>query len=139
MRLRIRLCRPRSERGSASLELAIVGPGIILLTLLIVQTALWFHARQVAQAAVEQGARATRAYQGTEAEGRQVTSRYFNVLDGPKVTRGAPSVTASRDGTTATVRLETSAVRVTPFLPAWPVKVVAGGPVEQFQPPGGVP
>jgi len=134
--VRLRLRRPASERGSSSLELALLAPGLLLLTLLIVQTAFWFHARQVAQAAVEQGARATRAYQGTEDRGRRVTTDYFGRLGGPKVTEAPPNVNASRGATNVTVTLTTTSVKVIPFW-SWPVVVRAGGPIEQFQPPAG--
>lgn len=131
--------RLASDRGSATLELALLGPALLLLTLLIVQTAMWFHARQVAQAAAEQGARAARAYQGTEADGRQATNASFTRLKGSRVTEGSVTVVSRRDNAagTVTVTLQTKAVRVTPFLPAWRVNVVAGGPIEQFQPAGG--
>lgn len=111
----------------------------MLLTLLIVQAALWFHARQVAQAAVEQGARASRVYQGTDGAGVQATHDHFNRLDGPRVTEGPLTVSAGRGATSVSMTLETKAVRITPFLPAWPVTVTAGGPIEQFRPPPGGP
>lgn len=134
---RFRPRRPLSERGTSSVELALLGPAILLLTLLIVQTAVYFHARQVAQAAVEQGARATRAYQGTEAEGRQVTNIYFSRLGGPRVTQGSPSVGANIGATDARVTLSTRSVEVIPFFGDWPINVTAAGPIEKFQPPGG--
>lgn len=110
---------------------------ILVLTMLLVQTAIWFHARQVAQAAVEQGARATRAYQGTEGEGKVVTRRYFDKLDGGRVTKGGASIDANIGATSATVTLRTKSVAVIPFFGSWPVEVRAGGPIEKFQPPAG--
>lgn len=134
---RLRLRRLKSDRGTSALELAFLAPGLLVLTMLIVQTAIWFHARQVAQAAAEQGARATRAYQGTEGEGERVTLQYFGKLDGAKVTKGTPNVNARIGATSATVTLRTKSVAVIPFLGAWPVEVTAGGPIEKFQPPAG--
>lgn len=131
---KFRLRRLKSDRGTSAVELAFLAPGLLVLTMLIVQTAIWFHARQVAQAAAEQGARATRAYQGTESKGEQVTLQYFNKLDGSRVTQGTPSVSARIGATSATVTLRTKSVKVIPFFGSWPVEVTAGGPIEKFQP-----
>ena len=58
MRTISRAARRRADRGSLSLELAILFPVVLMLTLGAVQTGLWFSARNMCQAAAEAGVRA---------------------------------------------------------------------------------
>jgi Flp pilus assembly protein TadG len=58
------------ERGSASLELAIVAPALMLLVLGLLQFALWYHAQNVVQTAAQEGARVAAAEEGTAEAGR---------------------------------------------------------------------
>lgn len=55
--------RPRSgrERGSVTLETAIVYPAILLAFFAIIQGGLWFHARNIALGAAQEGARVASA------------------------------------------------------------------------------
>lgn len=62
------LRRPRPERregGSTSLEFAMLSVVFLLLVFLIVQAALYYHARNVIKAEAEGTARAVRAYPAT--------------------------------------------------------------------------
>ncbi|MFC7589966.1 TadE/TadG family type IV pilus assembly protein [Nonomuraea antimicrobica] len=52
---------PLDERGATVIELAMLMPVILATVLLIVQVALWFHAREVAEAAAREGARVARS------------------------------------------------------------------------------
>ncbi|WP_439681509.1 TadE family protein [Embleya sp. MST-111070] len=54
----------RGDRGSVSLELAILIPLVLVLTLTIVQGALWWYAREAALAAAREGVENGRLYQG---------------------------------------------------------------------------
>ena len=128
--------RARRDRGASSVELAIVAPLVIILTMLFVQTAIWFHARQVAQTAVDQGARASRAFGGSDAEGVQTAERFFDLAGGPRVTEGTVQITAGRTAETVSMRLKTNCVSVIPGA-RLPVEAVAGGPIERFVLPGG--
>lgn len=49
------------DRGSATLEWAILFPALLVLILAIVQAGLWYHARQIALSAAQEGVRAGRA------------------------------------------------------------------------------
>ncbi len=60
----------RNERGSVSLELAIVAPALMLLVLSVLQFGLWYHAQNVVQAAALEGARVAAAEDGTAGAGR---------------------------------------------------------------------
>lgn len=50
----------RSDRGSSAIELAILAPMLLILTMIIIQFALWFQAREAALAAAQEGARDAR-------------------------------------------------------------------------------
>jgi Flp pilus assembly protein TadG len=50
----------RADRGSSAVELAILAPALLILTMIIIQFALWFQARQAALAAAQEGARDAR-------------------------------------------------------------------------------
>ena len=52
----------QGQDGSVSLEIAILAPALLLLVFSIVQGGLWFHARNLAQAAAQEGAAAGAAY-----------------------------------------------------------------------------
>jgi Flp pilus assembly protein TadG len=58
------------ERGTASLELALVVPGLMLLVLGVLQFGLWYHAQSVVQMAALEGARVAAAEDGTVQAGR---------------------------------------------------------------------
>jgi len=53
------------ERGSATLELAIAAPVLLLLVVGLLQFGLWYHAHQVALASAQEGARVAAAEGGT--------------------------------------------------------------------------
>jgi Flp pilus assembly protein TadG len=46
-----------SDRGSSAIELALLAPALLILTMVIIQFALWFQARQAALASAQDGAR----------------------------------------------------------------------------------
>ena len=90
------ICRWRDERGSATAELVIATPLLLLLILGIVQFALWEHATHVAQAVAEQGLSAGRVQGGTDqaasAEAQRMLGQLGSgVLVHPNVTRPVAS------------------------------------------------
>jgi Flp pilus assembly protein TadG len=67
------LRRVAGERGSATLELALVAPVLLLVVVGVLQFALWYHAREVALASAQDGARVASAENGTIGAGEQRT------------------------------------------------------------------
>ena len=53
--------RGRGDRGASTLEVVLIVPGLLLVTLVPLHTGLWWQARNVAAAAADEGARAARA------------------------------------------------------------------------------
>lgn len=84
--LKQRLRRAGGSRGSSAVELAILAPALILLSMLIIQFALWFDARHAALAAAQEGDRAARQdfflnRQGWQAIAVNNAMNYFHALD----------------------------------------------------------
>ncbi|MEU4536092.1 TadE family protein [Streptosporangium sp. NPDC023825] len=126
------------ERGATVVELAIIMPVLLVVILLIVQTALWFHGRQIADAAAREGARLARV--DTESWQQDAESRAQELIRavGPKLLEGA-TVTAWEEGDRRGVEVTASAVQVVPLLPSTTFTVTArfGGPIECFRPDDG--
>lgn len=130
------LRRARRDDGSATAELVIATPLLLLMLMAIVQFTVWSHATHVAQAAATEGLGAARAQPGDAAEGRRAATRLLVQLANGPLT--GTTVVAVRDDTTATVTVTGTATPVIPFL-TLPVRAMASGPVERFTPSGSPP
>jgi len=124
----------RDERGSASAELVVATPLLLLLILGVVQFALWQHATHVAEAAAQQGLAAGRVEGGTEAVGKTEASAVLRQLG----VLSDSHVAAKRTADATTVMVTGEAPSVLPFVHL-PVRAVASGPSERFRPPGSRP
>jgi Flp pilus assembly protein TadG len=123
-----------SDRGSATLEIAILGPALLLLIFAIVQTALWFYARSLALAAAQEGVDAARGYQASSQAGVTRAEAFLQRAAGDSL----QSATVSAAGSTPTVvRIEVRghSLSVIPGLPGLSVSQSAVGPVERFTQP----
>jgi Flp pilus assembly protein TadG len=124
------------DRGSAAVELVLLAPVLMLAVFVIVQAALYMHARHVVLAAAQQGARLARAAAvddpGCVDAARAGTYSYIRQL-GPDIVSD-PAVTVTRARSTATVRVTARAVSI---LPGFTLRVVemSSGPVEEFRAP----
>ena len=87
----------------------------LLFTLLFagVQGAMFYHARTVAIAAAQEGARAAAAQTGTTGDGHTAATSFLAAAGGDDVLQGA-SVQVTRTATTATVRIAGSILSVVP-------------------------
>jgi Flp pilus assembly protein TadG len=121
----------RRDRGSASAELVIATPLLLLLILGIVQFALWEHATHLAQAAAAQGLAAARVQGGTTTGGQTETRQVLTQLGSGVLID--PTISAQRTGTLISVTVRGHTEPVLPFLHL-PVTVTVTGPVEQFTP-----
>ena len=123
-----------ADRGSASAETAVVLPALLVLILLVVQTALYAHARNLTQSAAQEGLRAARLRAGSAAAGQSAARSFLAATAGTLLT--SPTVSAARSLTTATVTVDGHATAVVPFL-TLTVHSTAAGPVERFVPAAG--
>jgi Flp pilus assembly protein TadG len=126
----------RREDGSSAVELVLLTPLLMFVVFLVVQAALYMHARHAVLAAAQQGARLARAQavsdQTAVDSARAGTLSYLRQLGGEVV--GDPAVDVTRVGGQATVRVSAHAVSILPGLTLRVVEV-SSGPVEQFRAP----
>jgi Flp pilus assembly protein TadG len=135
--------RPRSRRGllrgdggSATVEVAVLFPALLLLVFGGVQTAEWYHARSLCLAAADAGVWAARPAGAELADGRAAAAAFLAHTGG-----SLSDVTVSTVGSTATlVRVQVSgtAPRVLP-IPGLTMRVSqsAQAPREVFTVDGG--
>ena len=118
-------------RGSATLEIVVLFPAVLLATFGLVQGALYYHARDVALAAATDGLTAARSRGGTAEEGRRTALTFLRRAGGDHVLP-ASAVRSERTATTATVIVSGHALSLVPGVPGWAVEQTASGPVERF-------
>ena len=133
---RLRDTRGRDERGSTSLELVILFPVVLLLIFAGIQGALYYHARNVALSAAQQGVRAAKAENGSSDQGRQAAQAFVDQAGGANVMTGV-NVTSNRGANEATVTVTGQPISVIPGILNFTVSQTAQGPIEVFTAPGG--
>jgi Flp pilus assembly protein TadG len=123
----------RSERGSATIELLILLPALFAVMFVGMQAALYHHARTVAIAAAQEGARVAGGEEGSKAAGAAAATSFVVDAGGDDVLAGA-TITVSRTATTATVVVKGVSLSV---IPGWNPTVLqsASTPVERVTAP----
>ncbi len=125
--------RLRGEAGVTSTEVAIVMPVMIIVVMLVFQVGLFWHAKQAADVAAEEGVDAAQVATATEADGHAgantVLSQAGNLRD--------TNVQVTRDLATGvvTVTVTGNAPSIVPF-GSWTVSSQAHGSIERYIPPG---
>lgn len=122
--------RTVGERGGASVELAIAVPALLLMLLLVVQFALWYHASHVVTAAAQQGLTAAQHERGSSAAGNAAAWGFLHAAGRRVVESAEVAVTRGADVTEVEVR--GFAVAVVPGFHL-PVSGHADGPSERFR------
>lgn len=125
--------RRAEERGSASVELVILLPVLFAVIFLGMQAALFHHARTVAIAAAQEGARAAGAENGRTSNGIDAALAFVDDAGGDSVLSGART-TAVRTPTTVTVTVTGHSMSV---IPGWKPALTqtASLPVERLTAP----
>jgi Flp pilus assembly protein TadG len=123
----------RDEHGAASVaQVVLVAPALLFTLMLIVQFALMFHARNVAEQAAQEGAAAARRFDGTEAQAKDTTLEYLTAL-GTQTLKDR-GVTVNRTAQTATVVVTGTVISLVPGVHL-AISESASGPVERYVPP----
>ena len=123
--------RRRSETGSTSLELVVLFPVLLAVIFGLVQGALWFHARNVAAAAAQEGVRVARVETGTVEAGRARAAGFLSDAGGTDVLTD-PTIEVTADAQRVRVVVSGRSISVLPGVPGPAVKQSAAGPVERF-------
>jgi len=123
-----------TDRGASAIELVILAPALIFVSMMIIQFALWLDATHAALAAAQEGDRAARSAESTstgwQQTGTDVAMNYYHGLDTSVL--GDVSVSqVSFDAATNTVSLTVSG-RLTGIFPLTVTETVSG-PVECFR------
>ncbi|MDF5758422.1 TadE family protein [Spongiactinospora sp. TRM90649] len=117
------------ERGSATLEATVIYPAVLLLILLTVNVAMWFHARSIALSAAQEGLRAGRAHGTDLAAGRAAARNFIRQTGGSFLT--SSSVRAERTRDSVQVVVTGRAISLIPLFDLG-VEQVARAPLERW-------
>jgi TadE-like protein len=124
----------RTDRGASTLELALLTPVLLFVILGVIQATMVFHARHVALAAAQAGARVAREQRSGnwQAAARHEGEQYAGKIGPGVLTRVHASAIA--DGDHRGVIVTGKAVQVIPFFPIPPVSERSEGPIECYRP-----
>lgn len=122
---------PSGDAGSAIVQFVIVFPALLLCVMMTIDFGIWMHARHLVQAAADDGLARAQQLGGTSDDGKNESQAQLAYLGGSMLT-GA-SVTVTRDATTASVRIDATAISVVPFF-SLPIHETVSGPIERFVP-----
>lgn len=125
----LRRRRGRDDRGLTTVELTIVAPLLFWWLMLIVQYGLWWHAKQVANAAAAEAVDVAQTPDGTAADG-DAAARDFLAESG---NLRNVAVTVDRGTEVVTVQVQGDAPRLVPGW-SWGVTARSEAPVERFVP-----
>lgn len=106
-------------------------PTLLLFVMASVHVGLWFHARHVASAASQEGARAARASGADDQAGNLKANEFIDQL-GPNVMLDR-HITVTRNATTVTVDISGRSPAVIPGL-TMAVNASTTSPIEGFRP-----
>lgn len=125
--------RARDERGSTSIELVILLPVLFAVMFLGMQAALFYHARTVAIAAAQEGAKAAGGEHGRAADGVAAATAFVDEAGGDDVLTHAHA-SADRTATRVTVTVRGKSLSV---IPGWNpvVEQTASLPTERLTAP----
>ena len=126
--------RSRDERGASTLELVILFPAVLLIIFGGIQAALYYHARNVALSAAQQGVRAAKAENGSDDKGRAAANDFLDAAGGGDVLTGV-NVSSVRGVEEASVTVTGRPLRVIPGILNLKVSQTAEGHIEDFTSP----
>lgn len=126
--------RAKRDDGDTSIQMAIIFPFIILLTIAVVQVSMWYHARNIALTAAREGVNVARGYQASPSDGAARARSTLERIGGDSL--HGPGV--STDGSTAdTVEITVSgtAVSMLPGIPGLHISQSASAARERWTAP----
>ncbi len=124
--------RGERERGSVSLELAILFPVVLLLVFAIVEYGLWFHARSLALVAAQEGVTAARIYQADPGAGTARARAFLDEHADDGTLSDITVTTTSAAGQQVRIEVQGRSLSVLPGAPGILVTQFAEGPIERF-------
>ena len=123
----------RRDRGASTIEWALLTPILVIVIMTVIQFALVYHARQVALAAAQSGARTARTQVTGDWQGAAEARARAGVAQiGPELITPL-SVQAGGNADERWVEVSGSAVSLVPFM-TFKVHERSGGPIECYRP-----
>ncbi|MBN9618318.1 MAG: pilus assembly protein [Actinobacteria bacterium] len=107
----------------------IVIPVVVIMTMIVVQFVMIYHARNVTEAAARDGLRVARGYQASAAQGKAAAEEYLTNV-APKMLSNR-NCSVQRSATTVAIVCRAHVSSVVPF-GSFSVTERASGPVEVF-------
>lgn len=122
------------DRGEASIQMAIIFPFVILVTVAVVQAAMWVYARNIALTAAREGVAAARVYQAPEDAGAARARETLGRIASDSLAGSTVSIAGS---TTTEVRVTVTglAPSLIPGVSGLSVSQSAGAPRERWTTP----
>lgn len=121
--------RLHDERGMTTIQVAILFPVVLFWIMLIVQYGLWWHGKQVANAAAAEAVDAAQVSSGTARDGEDAAAAYLaqsGNLDNV-------TITVNREPAIVTAEVRGEAPQLVPGF-EWSVTARSSAPVERFVP-----
>lgn len=125
----------RDDRGDASIQMAIVYPFVLLVTLAVIQASMWYYAREIALTAAREGVSAGRSYQAGPGDGAARAREVLGRTAGDSL-RGASVSTGGSNGERIRIQVSGTAQSMLPGVPGLRITQSASGPVERWTVPG---
>lgn len=120
--------RDQRQRGSVTLEMVIIFPVLLLMLFGAVQAGLWFHARNLAMTAAQEGAVAAAAYESTPSKGEAAALQFAQAAGAQN-----PRATVTTTTTTTTTVVTVEAPNLLPgVIPVMPITQSATMPLERI-------
>jgi hypothetical protein len=123
--------RGTSDAGSASLELVILFPALLLVVFVIIQYGLWFYARSLALAAAQEGVTVARSYGAHPGAGQDRAHSFLEVHGADTLVDVHVTVTAPTPGHVI-VQVSGRSLSVIPGVAGPTITQSAQGPIERF-------
>lgn len=123
----------RADRGSATLEITVLAPVLLLVVFTTIQVGLWSYARSLALGAAQEGVAVGRAYGSSPQSGQLRAEQFLTARAGDSLLGSQVRTTFS--ATTLRVEVSGRALSVLPGVPGLPVRQAAEGPVERVTEP----
>lgn len=123
----------RRDTGSATLEVSILAPILLLIVFSIIQVGLWSYARSLALGAAQEGVAAGRVLGSSAQLGQLRAQQFLSATAGDSLVGEA--VTATTDARTLRVEVSGRALSVLPGVLGLPVRQAAEGPLERLTAP----
>lgn len=121
--------RQRDERGMSTIQVAILFPVVLFWIMLIVQYGLWWHAKQVANAAAAEAVDAAQVSTGTARDGEDAAASFL----AQSGNLGNATITVAREPATVTAEVHGDAPQLVLGV-EWSVTARSTAPVERFIP-----